>query len=204
MPDAAEILAGLTRVATTFWYVAVGWHVVVALVASALLSRRWRPDARWVAAACALPLASVAILAGLTGNPFNAIVIGATALALGVTGARAPEGSLSSTRRPVFVAGVLTLAFAWVYPHFLEGQPTWLYIVAAPMGLVPCPSLALVLGVGLCAGGFSSRAWSVIAGAVGIFYGLFGALRLGVWLDLPLVAAAVLTLLTARRPTAST
>jgi hypothetical protein len=87
--------------------------------------------------------------------------------------------------------GTAALAFAWIYPHFLEARSPLVYFAASPMGLVPCPTLSMVLGFGLVAGGFGSRTWSLIMGVAGIFYALFGMLRLGVWLDVGLLVAAV-------------
>lgn len=34
------------------------------------------------------------------------------------------------------------LAIGWIYPHFLDG-PAVDYLHAAPVGLVPCPTLAV-------------------------------------------------------------
>jgi hypothetical protein len=87
--------------------------------------------------------------------------------------------------------GLASIAYGFVYPHFLADTPAWMYLVAAPVGLVPCPTLATVLGFGLLAGGFGSRAWSTTAGLAGLFYAVFGTLRLGVWLDVGLGVAAV-------------
>jgi hypothetical protein len=111
-------------------------------------------------------------------------------------------------RRPVerggtamAIAAGFLIAFAWAYPHFLEARSPAVYLVAAPLGLIPCPTLALVIGLTLLAGGFGSRAWSLLLVAAGLFYGVFGVARLGVSLDLVLVAGALclLVLLGRRR-----
>jgi len=88
----------------------------------------------------------------------------------------------------VCIAGLI--GFGWVYPHFLE-VPTLAYLVAAPVGVVPCPTLALVGGLALLFGGLQSRAVSGILGAASLFYALFGDLRLGVWMDLGLLVGAI-------------
>ena len=50
-----------------------------------------------------------------------------------------------------------------------------------PTGLVPCPTLSIVIGLALIVEGLDSRIWtSVLVGATGVFYGIFGAVRLGV------------------------
>ena len=60
-------------------------------------------------------------------------------------------------------------------------------------------ALAMVLGASLCARGFGSRAWCLVTGAAGLFFALFGMLRLGVWLDAGLLVASVATLALAGR-----
>ena len=78
----------------------------------------------------------------------------------------------------------------WLYPHFLEGHAT-AYLYASPVGLVPCPTLAVAIGFALLGNGLGSRVWSLTLAAVGLLYGLFGVLRLGVFLDIGLVSGAV-------------
>ena len=70
------------------------------------------------------------------------------------------------------------------------------------MGLIPCPTLSLVIGFTLLAGGFGSKAWSLVLVAAGTFYGLFGVARLGVVLDVVLAGGALclLALTQSRRP----
>ena len=82
------------------------------------------------------------------------------------------------------------VAFGWVYPHFLDG-PAIDYLYAAPVGLVPVshPGRGERLR--------SPREWSGIPGraltlaAVALSYGLFGVLRLGVFLDIPLAIGVI-------------
>jgi hypothetical protein len=93
------------------------------------------------------------------------------------------------------IFGILMISFGWIYPHFLE-EGTWLkYLFAAPMGLIPCPTLSVTIGFAMLANGFSSRIWSIVLVVIGVFYGLFGALRLGVHMDYVLLAGALLLLI---------
>jgi len=55
----------------------------------------------------------------------------------------------------------------------------------------------------LLAGGLGSRLWSIALAAVGLFYGFFGVIRLGVYLDIPLILGGTTLLMVAirlRRP----
>jgi hypothetical protein len=87
-------------------------------------------------------------------------------------------------------AGVALMSFGVVYPHFVDADSWLVYLYASPFGLIPCPTLAFVCGVTLMAGGFSSWFGGLIA-AMSMMYGVMGVWRLGVPLDWPLVAAAV-------------
>lgn len=189
MPTRTEILAGLTAIATRAGWLAVAWHVVIAFAVVAVVAG-WRPSQRLARGLLALPLISVAALAFASGNPFNGIVCGAAAIALialARTGSRAPVAIGPAWAS---IVGVALLAYAWSYPHFLAGAWTS-YLYRAPVGLVPCPTLALATGGALLAGGLGARAWSLTLAACALFYGVFGVVRLGVTLDLGLVAGAL-------------
>ncbi len=82
------------------------------------------------------------------------------------------------------------VALGWVYPHFLATDSFLPYLYAAPVGLLPCPTLLAVTGLALILRGLDCRPWSLTLGAVGLFYGLFGALRLGVVIDGTLILGA--------------
>src|SRR5581483_7186967 len=136
------------------------------------------------------------------GNPFNGVIFALLAMTLVALSLRlgrepvGPGGAWSS------VAGAAMIVLGWTYPHFLDSsRPALAYLYGAPTALVPCPTLALIIGFGLLADGLGSRAWSLTLAIAGLCYGIFGVLRLGVWLDFPLLlgAAALLGLSLMRR-----
>jgi hypothetical protein len=189
MPTPQEILLGLSLIAREAWLIALGWHVVIA-IALAALALGWRPRKRLAAALLALPLASASAMTWTYGNPFNGALLAGAAAAIAVLATRLPSEPVVAGRTHWRVAGGLMVAFGWVYAHFLPEQLAYAFLYAAPTGLVPCPTLATVTGFALMAGGFHSRAWSWTLAAFGLFYGLFGVLRLGVVLDVGLIAGA--------------
>ena len=189
MPRAADILDGLSAIANQATGVAVAWHILIATALVALVSG-WRPSQRTARLLIGMPLASVAAVAIAFANPFNGLVFTASALAmtaLAMRGDRRPVWRGSAWTRAI---GLVMIAFGWVYPHFLEG-PAIAYLYASPVGLVPCPTLAVAIGFALLGNGLGSRAWGLTLAAVGLFYGLFGVLRLGVFLDIALVGGAI-------------
>lgn len=189
MPTTTGILEMLTLAANEAMGVAILWHILLAAIAIALAAG-WRPS---IAAAMALPasmFASVAAVALATGNPFNAILYGVLALVVafvfGIRGSRRPV-----TRGPAWmtVLGVALIAVGWIYPHFLERGFGW-YLIAAPVGVVPCPTLYAVVGFTLLAGGFEHRGWMLTLAAIALVYAVTGVWLLRVYLDVGLFAGA--------------
>jgi hypothetical protein len=201
MPTADEILSGLTKISNQALVVAVAWHVVL-MAAVLALALGWRPALRTARILLVLPLVSVAALGFAFGNPFNGTVFAAAAVALGLLALRASGAAAPRGGRLTSGIGIAMITFGWLYPHFLDAHPL-VYLYAAPVGLVPCPTLALAIGFALFGGTLGARAWSVVLAAFGLFYGLFGVVRLGVYLDLGLVFGAATLIVVAAPSRAS-
>lgn len=189
VPDSRDILFGLSRIANEAFAFAVGWHVVLAGVFVALL-RGLRPAAGLTAALVSASLGSVGVFAWRFDNPFNAAVFLAAAALLALLAWRKPAAVPPATPR-MQVLGAVLLAFAWVYPHFLEQRSPLAYLIGSPLGLLPCPTLSFGVGLTLLGRAPSGRAWPGTLAVIGLLYGLLGALRLGVVIDLVLVAGAL-------------
>lgn len=194
MPTPEQILSGLGSIANQWKWLAIFWHVYLGAIALTFITGK-RLSARFMGLLLALPLFSVSGLAWSIGNLFNGWVFAFAGLLAGIV-------SLKLSRQPVVlapawavIAGVLLLGFGWVYPHFLREASWWMYLYAAPAGLVPCPTLSAIIGFGLIAGGLNSRTWTLAVGITGLFYGVFGALRLGVMIDWVLFAGAFILVL---------
>jgi hypothetical protein len=199
MPSSEWILSNLTRTANEAQAMALLWHVVVVAAGVALL-HRWRPTARVAGVVLTAPLVSVSALAFIFGNRFNGLVFAALAVALFAAALRSCPDSYTFSARPVWtkVAGATLVAFGWFYPHFFRESSLFHYAAAAPLGVIPCPTLSFLIGATLLAGGLSVL-WSVVLGLGGLFYGLFGVVRLGVQVDVVLVVGALFLLTLAAR-----
>jgi hypothetical protein len=190
MPPSEEILAGLHRIANELFMLAAAYHLVILGTIAALLTG-WRPSQRHAVLLLTLPLACVAVVGFVYRNPFNGAAFAVLALALAIRARRVRTERVALGAWPSVVSGAILVGFGSVYPHFLDVQSAWVYLIGAPVGLVPCPSLALVLGFALLAGGFGDRTVSLMLSIAGLFYGLFGVARLGVRLDFALLAGAL-------------
>jgi len=202
MPAPGEILDSLAAIANRAYVLAIAWHIAIAFAVAAL-ANGWRPTNQAARVALAAPIASVAALAFAFGNPFNGVVFTAATIALVAIGAGGDTRPVSTGTPVTTLVGIAMIVFGWVYPHFLAAPPA-AYIYAAPVGLVPCPTLSAAIGFAVLGNGLGRRAWSGVLAGLGLFYGVFGALRLGVHLDVGLlVGAATLAGLAMRRRVAA-
>ena len=202
MPAPEQILDGLSRIANDGIVVAALWHLVFAAALVGVASG-WRPTNRRAGMLLALPLATVSAFAWNAHNPFNGVAF--ALLAVTLTGEAAVFGNPSAVcagARWSRCVGVATIAFGWFYPHFLGDRPLAAYAFAAPLGLIPCPTLSAVIGCALCGDALRNRAWSSTLACVAAFYALFGVLRLGVWIDVVLLVCAVALLVLVVHPEA--
>jgi hypothetical protein len=194
MPTVEQILAGLSEIADKWRVLAIVWHVYFGALALGLVVGA-RPSKRLAGILLGLPLLSVSALAWVSGNPFNGTFFALSGAALIVISSRLPRESVSIGPLWAVIPGAFMFIFGWVYPHFLDTSSFLAYLYSAPTGLIPCPTLSIVIGLALVLGGCGSRAWSIVAGIAGVFYGIFGAIRLGVALDWVLLLGAVMIIL---------
>jgi hypothetical protein len=199
MPTSESILSGLSTIANEATAVAVLWHVVL-FAALAALIRGWRPARRTAGCLLALPLASVSMAAFVFGNPFNGSIFAFLSALLAVLGRRLGTQRVALATPWIAASGALLITFGSAYPHFLRTSSSLAYLIAAPTGLVPCPTLSVVIGFTLLGGTFGARAWASVLAAAGAFYGIYGALRLGVRIDIFLLLGAALLFLVALLP----
>ena len=196
MPTPTEILIGLAAIANEQLVAAILWHAAIAAAMLAFL-RGWSPTRPTAALLLAALPVSVSSFAFAYGNPFNGSVFALLALLVVFTSRNGSQAMAPPTPAMCWL-GAGMVAFGLVYPHFLEGKPLIAYAVAAPTGLIPCPTLAVMAGVTLLKSELFSRRWAITLVVFALFYGVFGMLRLGVWLDVALLAGAIGLLVGAR------
>ena len=190
MPTAEAVLSWATSVANEWRWLAIAWHV--ALGALLVAVSRFRISERLVARLLVLPIVSVAALAWLSRNPFNGLMFTIAAGLLLRSVRHLPRSGTTRAARGWQFAGGMLIAFGWLYPHFLITDTWPAYAYASPFGLLPCPTLSVVVGVTLAAGGFRSVGWNAVVAAAGVLYGAIGVFRLGVVLDVWLLVGATL------------
>jgi predicted CoA-binding protein len=191
------LLNELTLLANGRIYVALFWHVVLyAALAWAMLSRRG-PARSAVALLLLTPVVSATTLAWLRGDLAHALWLTALIAALSVVTIHLPSTPPERTHGWRAWLGWAALALAASYPHYVQVEHASAYLLYAPLGVLPAPTLALLLGASLLLGGLGSRAWSYAVSACAFGVGVLGAFVLEVWIDLALVVAALALLGTA-------
>jgi hypothetical protein len=193
MPTPEEILYGLTLAANKFIWVSTAWHIATLAIIILLVSGK-KFNTKQIASGMSVFLLSVGIIAVLVSNPFNAIMFALAALLFGFITLKFKPVPVGLKWDFISVAGLLLFAFGFVYPHFLESRIFISYLYASPLGLIPCPTLSAFIGLTLMLHGFGSKKWMLSAALIGLFYGIFGVLRLKVFLDVGLIAGAGLLL----------
>lgn len=192
MPTPEEILAGLSAIANDWRLLAIFWHGYFAALIFGLFAGL-RLKGRLFGILLAAPMLSVSALAWIHGNPFNGFFFALTGVVLIGIAARIEIERLSIAPMRLTIPGALLILFGWVYPHFLQDTGATAYLYSAPTGLVPCPTLSVIIGFTLVLRGLGSRVWCLVLSAVGLFYGAFGAGRLGVTIDWILFIGALAT-----------
>ena len=190
MPSSESILAGLTAIATDWRWLAGTWHLLLFGLLLTLLAG-WRPSSRFLAQLLTTPVLSVSALAWMSGNPFNAVVFAALAFVLAYAAIRFHQAVVEPARG-WRVPAVALVAFGSTYPHFVDAESFTVYIYSAPFGLIPCPTLSVVIGITLMFGNCRSTVWTLTLISAGVLYGVIGVFRLGVVLDVGLLAGALL------------
>jgi hypothetical protein len=187
MPSSETILSGLTTIANDWQQLALVWHVWLAALIVSLLAG-WRPSNRIAGALLIAPVLSVSALAWASGHPFNAAAFAILASALAAIANRLTHERVRFASSLPLVSGALLVAFGWLYPHFLSADSWAAYAYASPLGLVPCPTLSVLIGVTLLLDRLGSTPWCTTLVAAGFVYGAIGVFRLGVLLDYGLLA----------------
>lgn len=189
MPSPEVLLTELGSIANDWRWLAIGWHLIFAGLFFALFVG-WRPRARLLGLVA--PLVSVSVVAWLSGNPFNGTMFAVLAAFLIWSVAQFGKMPVIFARFAWVGAGAGVILFGWIYPHFVRMESRVTYLYASPFGVLPCPTLAVMIGMTLIFWHLGSRRWQTALFVTGLLYGAVGVFRLRVQLDWVLLLASVL------------
>ncbi|HLN20515.1 MAG TPA: hypothetical protein VK469_13875 [Candidatus Kapabacteria bacterium] len=189
-----QILSGLQSIVNDYSRFAIIWHALFYFLVAALLLK-WTPSNRVFGMLLCLPLLSVSLFAWAGGNPFNGSLFAIAAVLVFIFGLKAPDQPVETSGLIFFLAGIIMVSFGLIYPHFIKPASFIGYLYASPAGLIPCPTLSVLIGLALIFNGFGSQSISLLLIIFGLFYGAFGVFKLKVQLDLFLLFGAVIYLI---------
>jgi len=181
----------LDAIATDWRWLAIAWHVMFAGLFVAFFAG-WRPSARLLGSVLVAPLLSVSVVAWLSRNPFNGTMFAIFAAALVRSVPSFRNASVTLVPSASLAAGGAITAFGWTYPHFVRTESWATYLYASPFGILPCPTLAVVIGVTLMVRHLVAMGWQAALVLAGLLYGAIGVFRLGVVLDWGLLLASTM------------
>jgi len=190
MPKTDEIINGLQKIVNDYSTIAIIWHVIFYALIAALIFK-WVPTNRLFALLICAPILSVAMLAFMSGNPFNGILFSLLTVLIIIIGLRVSSQPVQASQIIFMVIGILMIVFGLIYPHFIKPDSLLKYLYASPAGLIPCPTLSILIGFLLLYNGFGSQPLTLTFIVFGLFYGIFGVLKLAVYLDIFLVFGTV-------------
>lgn len=190
MPKTEEILKGLQTISISYSTFAILWHAIFYFLLAALITK-WQPSNKLLGLLICLPLISVAVFAWLSGNPFNGILFSVLAIIVFIFDLKASNQPINFSQIPFMATGILMIAFGLVYPHFINPESFLKYLYASPAGLIPCPTLSILIGFLLLYNGLGSQPLTLTFIVFGLFYGIFGVLKLAVYLDIFLVIGSI-------------
>jgi hypothetical protein len=190
MPKTEEILNGLQAIVDNQSIIAIIWHIAFYFFIICLFVN-WHPLNKTMSILICLPLISVAVLAWSYGNPFNGALFTILAILIFVFALKTTDIRVSFSKWPFIVIGIIMIAFGFVYPHFIKANSLFEYLYASPVGLIPCPTLSILIGIILLFNPLGSPVISLSFIVFGLFYGLLGVFKLGVTLDLFLLFGSI-------------
>lgn len=190
LPKTEDIINGLQSIVNNYSTFAMIWHALFYVLLAALIFK-WEPSNRLMGILICLPLLSVAVFAWLTGNPFNGVLFSLMTVLVCIFAIRGSGEPVSVSQLPFVIIGIMMIVFGLVYPHFIQADSFLKYLYASPVGLIPCPTLSILIGFLLLYNGLGSQSLTITFIAFGLFYGLFGAFKLSVNLDIFLIFGSV-------------
>lgn len=194
MTRVEQILSSVQSTVNEYSVVAIIWHILFYFLIVALLLK-WSPSNNIFGILLCLPLLSVSILAWISGNPFNGSLFAIAAILIFIFGLKAPGQNVQTSQLIFFLSGIIMVSFGLVYPHFIKPDSVLGYFYASPAGLIPCPTLSILIGLALIFNGFESQNISLLLIIMGLFYGIFGVFKLKVIIDLFLLFGALMYLI---------
>lgn len=134
---------------------------------------------------------SVFLHAAIFGNPFIGLLFLIMTLIMVFELIRRKNNFQFTESRLINITAVLLLVFGFVYPHFVNTSLAE-YILYAPVGIVPCPTLITILGFYLLNTNPNKVSYWTIT-VISTIFSLIGIIMFKVYIDIVLLLAVSLS-----------
>lgn len=185
-----EIAKLLPAVAGKYPLLNASLHILVYATMLTVLLTRVKPKRLLFDGMIAAVVLSVSAVSIASGNPFNFITFlllsffAVLELFKGRTVIDRPRWNVRT------VACLAVALFGLWYPHFVEANPAMMLLVS-PLGALPCPTLTVVLALVNLYYPNVHKGFFTALTAFGLFYGITGVVMMKVYMDIPLMLAAL-------------
>jgi hypothetical protein len=190
MPTANEILLSLQFLANKYVEMSIAWHVIIVFVIILAIYNK-KINTKLYLGICGFLFLSVSLMAAIVMNPFNFLFFLLLAIVFLRKSLLQVHSHLHFKRQTVSkVFAYLLILSGLIYPHFL-GPEILVYFMAAPVGIIPCPTLLVTSGLTLLFT-IPDIKLNYFLIPANVFYGAIGVFFLAVTLDIILLLAAII------------
>lgn len=182
-----KILTYLTFVPNqTLWLNALNHLLVISSLLFLIFGKTEKTKRLVVDGIICLLFTSIVAVAVAYGNPFHAITMGLLAVFAGIEFWQGKNEFTPLKINTRSIIALLSICIGFWYPEFVEANSLAL-LLFSPVGIVPCPTLLVVLGLLTLAYPRVNKTQYTITALMGAFYGITGVFQLKVMLDLPII-----------------
>lgn len=184
------ILNFLPMVANKYLFLNAIMHVLIYGVLAAIFLSGYKQKRIIFDSLIAVLFISVAAISILNSNPFNFLTFAILSVFAVIELFKAKNDiTFKPFNLNTLVCMTIILVGLW-YPHFVNVHPA-LMLLLAPTGIIPCPTLMVVLGLLNLIYPKVNKGLYAATSLIGAFYGITGVLLLKVYLDIPLLLITV-------------
>jgi hypothetical protein len=139
---------------------------------------------------------SATVISIIYGLVPNVIVFGLVCLLTGQAWATGRLNFDPLSRRPLPVLfGLVGLIFGFWYLHWVPGPIALTALYHSPLGVLNCPTLVTVCGLLCLTTKPRSHLLEAVTASSTLFFGFYGIMRLGAWVDVTLILCAAFLIL---------
>lgn len=196
--DTKNMVDYLTMIANTNLYLNFGLHLFIISSLGFMFLLKGSNIKQYVIGGSILILfLSVTVNAMIFGNPFHAITFGILLMTSGYMLVLMRKISMTWEWRTNFwtVISVFIIFLGLWYPELANVNRVE-SLLLSPVGVIPCPTLITALGIMNLFSTFINRKLFFITIVFSMMYGFIGSFRFGVYFDIILICAALLSLST--------